>query len=597
MSRTRESFEATLKATSIDVGSLSLRPDGTLASEPAAEPPTLPPLPVTESSGELRLGAVIGEGGMGVVRAAEQRALGREVAVKALREEARTPGRVADFIREARVTGSLSHPNVVPIHGLGVAPDGAPLIIMKRVEGRSWRTHIEETFGRAEHLEVHLDTLLAVCRAVEMAHARGILHRDLKPDNVLVGPFGEVLVVDWGLAVRFRDDAEPAELPHCASLRSVVGTPRYMAPEMASGDGTRFGPHTDVYLLGATLHHVLTNQPRHDGPTLMTLLYHAFASEPFVYGGEVPAELGAIANRACAPDPADRFESVAALRRAILDYRAHSGSRRLATEARRRLDEGGDLSTCRFGFEQALAAWPGNEAARAGLRETLGVMVERALARDAIGEAEALLEELGQLSDADGLRARVSELRVDLDRRAARIEALEAEARDRDLGLSAGSRRTYGVAFGVLFLLYNAALGVLALAGPGPVGFFTYVAGAGAIAGLLGALAITRSPDLLPNQAGRRLFFGLAALLLAQAPVFFAVGWLGGSIEQALAVSLLQLAGSIAIKSLAVDPRTLWVAALSLALGALSLAVPPVSWFAVGVAYAAFFVFGSMLDF
>ena len=603
--RTRESFEDTLRAASIRLDELVARADGTVGTTDVDPPSSeaalaaLPPLSVTGGSGELRLGEVIGEGGMGIVHAAEQTSLRREVAVKTLREESRSPAHVADFVREARVTGALAHPNVVPIHGIGVDEHGGPRIIMKRVEGRSWLTQIEEPFGQPERVEPHLEIALGVCRALEMAHARGILHRDVKPENVLVGPFGEVLLVDWGLAVRFRDDAEPSDVPHCASVSRIVGTPRYMSPEMATGDGHRLGPATDVYLLGATLHHALTGESRHQGTNLMAVLYQAYASPPHDYGSSIPEELGGILNRACAPEPEDRYPSVEALRRALLDYRAHAGSRELAAEAWRRLERAEELETCRFGFEQALAAWPANADARRGLQRTLESLAERALARDALSEAESILGALAKLDagDTGPLRARLATLRADLDRRASQIAALERDAHERDLGLAADSRRAYGIAFGLILALYNMALGASALTGTWKAGFLEYVLGAAMAGGLVGAVALLRLPNLLPNRAARRLLLGLGAIVVAQVPVFLALGWLGVSIERALAVSLLQLSGSYAIKSFAVDERTLWVAAAPVALGDGSFFVPAASWFSVGASYAGFFVTGSLLSF
>ncbi|HJL14684.1 MAG TPA: serine/threonine-protein kinase, partial [Sandaracinaceae bacterium LLY-WYZ-13_1] len=327
---------------------------------------------------------------MGLVHAAEQASLQRTVAVKVLREEARTEAREAGFVREARVTGALEHPNVVPVHALGRGEDGAPMLIMKRVVGRSWLELMEETRGAPGHLDRHLDVLLAVCNAVELAHDRGVLHRDLKPENVLVGDYGEVRVVDWGLAMGFGDAPAVPGMAHARGVQQVVGTPRYMAPEMATADGAALGPATDVYLLGAVLHQILTGRPRHEGTTLMAMLYAAYASEPVAYGEDVPAELAAIANRACHAEPASRYPDVASLRRALLEFRSHAGSAALAEEARRRLDEGDDagLAACRFGFEQALAGWPDDPVAREGLADSLERMADRALDRNALDEAQ-----------------------------------------------------------------------------------------------------------------------------------------------------------------------------------------------------------------
>lgn len=607
------SFRDTLEAAGVDPATLELRPDGTvgpaggsgdvglLDGTPHANG-SLPPLAVTGGTGELKLVEIIGEGGMGVVHAAEQASLRRTVAVKTLRPEMRTPARIAAFVREARVTGALEHPNVVPVHGLGVGEDGAPRIVMKRVLGRSWKALLHETRGQPDHLDRHLDVLLSVCHAMERAHDAGILHRDLKPENVLVGDYGEVLVVDWGLAVALRETTIDG-LPRADEVRQVVGTPHYMAPEMAVGDGSAFGPPTDVYLLGATLHEILTGSTRHDGASLMATLYQAYASEPYAYGPEIPPELGAIANRACATAPSARYPDVASFRRALMEYRTHAGSRRLAEEAQRRLDAAEpDLAACRFGFEQALAAWPDNRAAQRGLADTLERIAERALANGAFDEARRALEELERMErcptrDRARLRERLERLREELARRTARLRALERAAREGDLGVAADRRRAYGIAFGVLIALYNVALGALAVAGVVRIGHLAYVLGAAAVAAAVGGVAALRLRPLVPNRAARRLLWGLALILAAQVPVFLALGSLDIGVERALAVSLLQLGGSFLIKSVSLDPRVSWVGFATLLLGGVTFVVPGASWFAVGLAYGTFFVTGSLLRF
>src|SRR6185503_17346084 len=146
--------------------------------------------------------------------------------------------------------------------------------------------------------DLNVGILLQVLNAVRFAHSRGIIHRDVKPDNVMIGAFGEVYLLDWGIAVR------PAETP--GVVGPMVGTPRYLAPEMLDGALDDVGPHTDVYLLGATLHHILTGQPRHAGETLETVLAAAKESRPVHYAATVPAELAALCNAATAQDPKRR---------------------------------------------------------------------------------------------------------------------------------------------------------------------------------------------------------------------------------------------------------------------------------------------------
>ncbi|MCA9573515.1 MAG: serine/threonine protein kinase, partial [Myxococcales bacterium] len=195
------------------------------------------------------------------------------------------------LLREARVTGALEHPNIVPVHALLTSEEGAPLMVMKRVEGVAWGDRLRATDGGLEDLEQNLRILLQVCHAVHFAHTRGVLHRDLKPHNVMLGEFGEVYVVDWGTAVALRDDVPIEGLPKARNVSGVVGTLQYMAPEMVGGSGAELDERSDVYLLGAMLHEVLTGDPPHLGDKVEQLLVRAWQSRPYTYEPQVPAEL------------------------------------------------------------------------------------------------------------------------------------------------------------------------------------------------------------------------------------------------------------------------------------------------------------------
>ena len=192
---------------------------------------------------------------------------------------------------------------------------------------------------------------MQLCNAVAYAHSRGVVHRDIKPGNVLLGEYGEVYLADWGIARRIGEAQGP-----------LAGSPAYMAPEMLGG---RADERTDVYLLGATLHHVLTGQPRHRGP-MAEALRSVTASAPFDYAPTVPTDLAAVCNRACAPDPAERYPDASELRAAVrahLRLRATRGLLETA-EARARALTGlppgapaaavdATFTESRFGFEQA----------------------------------------------------------------------------------------------------------------------------------------------------------------------------------------------------------------------------------------------------
>lgn len=221
----------------------------------------------------------LGHGGMGSVYLARDRVLDRLVALKVVGTFALSPDATDRLLREAKVLARLEHPGIVPVHDVGALPDGRAFYTMKFVRGQRLDTYLSDATNAAERLRI----LERLCDAVSFAHANGVIHRDLKPQNVMVGPFGEVLVMDWGVATRAA-----------AEEGTVAGTPGYMAPEQARGD--RADERSDVYALGA----------------IMRLLI----------GPEMPKPLRAIADRATATDPAARYASVESLAADIARFRA-----------------------------------------------------------------------------------------------------------------------------------------------------------------------------------------------------------------------------------------------------------------------------------
>ncbi len=242
-----------------------------------------------------QLGEVIGRGAGGVIRRAMDQDLKREVAVKILAREGSTRDQRVRFVVEAQVPAQLEHPNIVPVHDIGRTRDGDLFYVMKLIEGRTFKALLQD--GSQDRL---LEVLAAVARGVAFAHHRGFLHRDLKPSNVMVGAFGEVLVLDWGLAR--APEGLTARDPGPMSLDGdVMGTLGYMAPEQALGEVDKQGPATDVHALGAMLHEVMTGTPPRPARTLVELI-------PQLSRLPVPAPgpLGALAVRCLAPDPRAR---------------------------------------------------------------------------------------------------------------------------------------------------------------------------------------------------------------------------------------------------------------------------------------------------
>ncbi len=226
-------------------------------------------------------------GGLGAVFVALDGELNREVALKQILDHhADDPSSRKRFLIEAEITGGLEHPGIVPVYGLGTYDGGRPYYAMRFIRGDSLKEAIEEFHrpdrdadpgARSLELRKLLRRFTDVCNAIEYAHSRGILHRDIKPGNVIVGKHGETLVVDWGLAKPLGKaetsvvDGEPVLMPSSASGSaetlpgSALGTPAYMSPEQARGDLEALGPRSDVYSLGATLYCLLTGMAPFEG--------------------------------------------------------------------------------------------------------------------------------------------------------------------------------------------------------------------------------------------------------------------------------------------------------------------------------------------
>jgi len=298
------------------------------------------------------------EGGLGRIFEARQNALGREVVLKAIRSgmEANHSRR---FKAEAAVTAQLEHPNIIPVYDAGRDEGYGFFFAMKRVEGRTWR----EEIGRLD-LARNIDILLKVCDAIGYAHQRGVVHRDLKPDNVMIGSFGEVVVMDWGLALPVCGNRRFSGLIDAPDDGKATGTPIYMAPEMAIPRVGEIGEATDIYLLGAILFELLVGKAPHDFGELEDDLAAAAENRIVPYDGE--DEYVKVALQAMAKRPTDRYPSVGAFQEALTGIHHHRDSIRLARNAADRLQSAlVDKDYERFvevifAYKQALDLWPGN---------------------------------------------------------------------------------------------------------------------------------------------------------------------------------------------------------------------------------------------
>jgi serine/threonine protein kinase len=315
----------------------------------------LPPEFLREKKYEV--GNVIAQGGMGAVLNAREVTIERDVAMKImLKGEA--PDDVVRFIAEAKITGQLEHPNIVPVHELGVDDKEQVFYTMKYVRGTTLRHVLDDLFHREPDvlkkypLAQLLTVFQKVCDAVAFAHSKGVIHRDLKPENFMLGDYGEVLVMDWGVAkvldpkanLAANDDGHSIirtgvrEELHAAEKErgDVLGTPQYMAPEQAYGQHDALDVRTDVYALGAILHHLLTLRPPIEGDNPRAIMSKVAAGEfepartatlgnqrlPHLPHGRVPEPLSAVAQKAMANNAADRYQTVRAFQTDIQAYQA-----------------------------------------------------------------------------------------------------------------------------------------------------------------------------------------------------------------------------------------------------------------------------------
>ena len=219
-----------------------------------------------DPGGRYELREEIGRGGMGVVYRAHDRELQRDVALKLLRAGADAADLARRLHREARVLASLEHPGIVPVHDVGALAEGTAFYVMKLVRGR----RLDQWAAEFPSLAERLRAFERICETVAFAHAHGVVHRDLKPGNVMLGAFGEVLVMDWGVAKVLSDAAMAAGAAAVhegeTAAGTVLGTPGYMAPEQAAGDARAIDARTDVYALGGLLHFLLAGAPPTAGP-------------------------------------------------------------------------------------------------------------------------------------------------------------------------------------------------------------------------------------------------------------------------------------------------------------------------------------------
>src|SRR2546422_5056140 len=302
---------------------------------------------------EFTVGALLGEGGFAAVFRVRDKALSRDLAVKVLDLGLTPSSSLAErFVREARTIARLEHPHIVPIHKVGGYRNEILYIGMRCVDGPSLRQLLE----RYERLSVGDAARIArqVADALAYAHGQGVVHRDIKPDNVLLDASGHVLVTDFGIA-KAAYDATPAQL---TTEGMVVGTPQYMSPEQATGE--RADDRSDIYGLGIVLYQMLTGAPPFDGESAQQILMKQATVEPVPIRqvrNDVPEALAVVLHRMLEKDPAQRYQTAEDASQAIVHALPSAARERVKVRPRVGLGGAGCLGLAAFGAGVAVAGY------------------------------------------------------------------------------------------------------------------------------------------------------------------------------------------------------------------------------------------------
>lgn len=549
--------------------------------------------------GRVEVHEVLGRGGMGVVHRGTQTRLRRDVAVKSVPPERATSARRLELLQEAWVTGALEHPNILPVYGIEAGPDAEPWVLLKRLGSTRWidlmhdADAVRSLLGREDLLQWNLQVFLQICQAVAFAHSKRVIHLDLKPENVMIGEFGEVYLVDWGIAMSLEDDGS-GRFRTASKNDQILGTPAFLAPEMLAGDGSKLDERTDVYLLGACLYFLTERRPLRTGDSLMEVLHAAVMEEPAEPSKAAPELAGVIA-RAISRDPDARHASANELRQAVQSFIDHRDSRARSDEATAvlnglehaagRAKDGTVRSShaqvqeafneCRLGFRGALGVWAENPQAKEGLRKAAEIMAWYELARDDLETASAHIAQLSTPS-----KELLAALEAAQDRKRERLDrAVELEKLDEDRDIAIGQRtRTFVVA--VLAGCWAFVPLLIAFIDPTPPGFGVLLGLPIVYLVLLGGFSIWAKESLGRTAINRWLIGSLVIALGGEVAATAGLYVLGLPALTVLPMSFV-VWGSVAWMVVLVGERRLWPTAAGITVIGFATALAPAHalWF------------------
>ncbi|BBM86270.1 serine/threonine protein kinase [Candidatus Uabimicrobium amorphum] len=368
----------------------------------------------------------IARGGMGIVFRGKQHSLQREVAIKKMMDNDKNKRN--SFVFESLVTAFLDHPNIVPVYELRQSSQQV-MLAMKLVGGVPWssllhpKTAEDRKLAANYDIQDHINILFSVMNAVDFAHSKKIVHCDLKPSNVMIGTFGEVLVMDWGIAVDIDDDRENSpKAIHRLHIKHPMGTPSYMPIELARGQGRDIGPWTDVYLLGGILYEILTRKVPNSGESILQILAKLTEELQLKFAEDVPTEIQEICVRALQKNKDQRYQEIREFKKDIEDFLKHKASIDISNSAHeslmtslRKIEElqknrkkidgyeliYNDLSSAIANFQQSLKSWAGNTEAIEGEYLARLSYLKYALSNQDIAIAKSQLPALRKFTTAE----------------------------------------------------------------------------------------------------------------------------------------------------------------------------------------------------